>query len=79
MICLLGYYNDENIINTKTLFLYFSIKSFLNYFPSKMILLNILQDVAIYLFKYFALHIKVIFSKSYISILWNNDVYKTFA
>ena len=36
------------------------IKSLLNYFASRMILLNILQDVVIYLFKYFVSHIMVI-------------------
>ena len=36
------------------------IKSLLNYFASRMILLNILQDVVIYLFKYFVSHIVVI-------------------
>ena len=36
------------------------MESVLNYFASKMILLNILQNVAIYLFKYFVAHIMVI-------------------
>ena len=36
------------------------MESVLNYFASKMILLNILQNVAIYLFKYFVTHIMVI-------------------
>ena len=36
------------------------MKSFLIYFASNMILLNILQNAAIYLFKYFALHITAI-------------------
>ena len=36
------------------------MKSFLNYFASKMILLNILQNATIYFFKYFVLHITVI-------------------
>ena len=35
-------------------------KSFSHHFTMKMILLNILQNVAIYLFKYFALHIMII-------------------
>ena len=34
-------------------------KIFLNYFASKLILLNILQNVAIYLFNYFVSHITV--------------------
>ena len=36
------------------------MESFLNYFALKMILLNILQNVAIYLLKYFVSHIMVI-------------------
>ena len=44
------YYNDETIINTKTHF--YTEKSFLNYFELKIILLNILQNFAIYLFKF---------------------------
>ena len=35
------------------------MKIFLNYFSSKMILLNILQNFAIYLFKYFVSHIMI--------------------
>ena len=50
--------NDEIIIKTKKLSI--QIKSFLNYFALKMILLNIFQNFAIYLFKYFVLHIMVI-------------------
>ena len=45
------------------------MKSFLNYFGSKTILLNILQNVAaINLLKYFVLHIMVSLQR-YISIL----------
>ena len=44
--------------NTKTRF--YTDESFLSYFVSKMILLNILQNVAIYLFEYFVSHIAVI-------------------
>ena len=43
--------------------------SFLSYFPSKVILPNILQNVTICLFKYFFLHITVIPWKWYIYII----------
>ena len=43
------YYNDEIIINTKTDFTHV----FLNYIAWETILLNILQNKAIYLFKHF--------------------------
>ena len=36
------------------------MKSFWNYFASKMVLLDILQNVTIYLFKYFVSHIMII-------------------
>ena len=36
------------------------IKAFLNYFALKMILLNTLENVTLYWFKYFVLHIMVI-------------------
>ena len=46
MLLLFGYYNDEIIITTKNaVFIY--MKSFLNYFVLKMILLNIFQNVGI--------------------------------
>ena len=63
------------------------MKSFLNYFAAKVILRNILQNVTIYLFKYFMLHIMIISQNDrflYCSV--NNifgaikiDVYKTFS
>ena len=40
------------------------MKSFSNYFVSKMVLLNILRNVGIYLFKYFV---------SYITVILRND------
>ena len=46
ILLLLAYYNDEIIIN---IIISKWVKSFLNYFPSKMILLNILQNAGIYL------------------------------
>ena len=36
------------------------MKNFLNYFEWKIILLNIFQNVEIYFFKYFVLHITLI-------------------
>ena len=45
----------------------------MNYFASKMILLNILQDVAIYSCKYFVFAHNGNFSKRYISILQNKS------
>ena len=52
-------FNDEIIINTKTHF--YMNDFFQNYFALKMILLNILQNIAIYLFKYFALNTMIMF------------------
>ena len=57
-ISFLRYYDDEIIINTKHCF--YMDEKFLNYFAMKMILLNILQNVKIYLFKYFVSYITVI-------------------
>ena len=54
---LLGYYNDEIITEHH---FYKEEKLFKFFFSSRMIFLNILQNVVIYLFKYFALHILVI-------------------
>ena len=42
------------------------MKSFSNYFASKMVLLNILRNVGIYLFKYFV---------SYITVILRNDAF----
>ena len=36
------------------------MENFLHHFKLKMVLLNILQNVAIYLFKYFPFHIMII-------------------
>ena len=49
------YYNDEIKFNTKTHFCV--VENLLNYFASKMIWLNILQNVVKYLFDYFVLYI----------------------
>ena len=49
---------EQSYLNTKTRF--YTDESFLSYFVSKMILLNILQNVATYLFEYFVSHIAVI-------------------
>ena len=40
--------------------MFIQVKSFLNYFASKMIFINISQNVTIYLFKYFVSHIMLI-------------------
>ena len=53
----------KDITFTRVYTIYIQVKSFLNYFASKMILLNILQTATIYLFKYFALHIMEIAQK----------------
>ena len=53
------------------------MKSFLNYFASKMIELNSLLYVAIYMFKYFASHI-VKSSKMFISILHDKSNFLVF-
>ena len=45
VLFLFGYYNDDIVINTKTISM--RMKSFLNYFVSKMILPNIYVNVAI--------------------------------
>ena len=49
-------------------------ENFLNYFASKMIWLNLLQNVALYLLKYFILHITLIPRNDTFLYYWTNQI-----
>ena len=51
------------------------MKSFLNYFASKMTLLNILQNVVMYLFKYFVLRVMVILQNDTFPYYKTNQIF----